>query len=558
MDEVATETQTRSLDAFRAVVRNPELRRLQLAWAGSNLGTWGYGVALSVYAYDHGGATAVGVVGLVRLVPAAIAAPFMGVLGDRHSRRLVMVASDLSRVLVVGLAAGAIVLKMNPAVVYALAAVGVVTSTAFRPAQAAIIPSLANTPQELTASNVVSSSIEAVGMFAGPAVGGIVLALYGPAAVFVLAAATFLWSAVLTLRIHEPVRTTSEENEESRAERASFIEQSVAGFGTVAKEPGPRLLVSLFAAQTLIAGALLVLEVVIAFQVLGRGAAWVGVLSASFGVGGIVGAVISGALVGRGRLAIDFGVGILLWGVPLLLIAAWPDPIVACGAMALMGIGNTLVDVSGLTLLQRSVPDDVLARVFGVLETVFLASIALGAVLTPPLVDGLGARTTMVVVGAFLPVVILLFGRKLVALDASVHVPERELALLRGISFFAPLPLPVQEHLAGRLVSSLVDGGTQIFEQGARGDRFYIVAEGTVEILKDGAPIAEILPGGYFGEIALLHDVPRQAAARALRDTELLALEGEDFVAAVTGHANSLEAAEAVVRSYGPGLGIRG
>ena len=315
----------------------------------------------------------------------------------------------------------------------------------------------------------------------------------------------------------------------------------------------------LFAAQTLIAGALLVLEVVVAFQLLGRGPAWVGVLSAAFGIGGLVGAVISGALVGRGRLAIDFGAGILLWGLPLLFIAAWPNPAVACAAMALMGIGNTLVDVSGLTLLQRSVPDDVLARVFGVLETVFLASVALGAVLTPLLVHTLGARPTLIAVGAFLPVVVALWGRKLIALDASTHAPpERELALLRGISFFAPLPLPVQEHLAGRLVASLVDAGTVVFEQGARGDRFYIVAEGVVEILKDGSPIAEILPGGYFGEIALLHDVPRQAATRALRDTELLALEGEDFVSAVTGHATSREAAEAVVRSYGPGLGIPG
>ena len=238
MSEVAAETHTRSLDAFRAVLRNPELRRLQLAWAGSNLGTWGYGVALSVFAYDHGGATAVGVVGLIRLVPAAIAAPFMGVLGDRHSRRLVMVASDLSRVLVIGLAAAAIVLKMSPAVVYALAALGVVTSTAFRPAQAAIIPGLANTPQELTASNVVSSSIEAVGMFAGPAVGGIVLALSGPAAVFVLAAATFLWSAILTLRIHEP----PPQMKERRRSRPSIPRSSSSPWRASARSqgsPGP-------------------------------------------------------------------------------------------------------------------------------------------------------------------------------------------------------------------------------------------------------------------------------------------------------------------------------
>ena len=550
------EEKTRALDAFRAVLRNPGLRRLQLAWAGSNLGTWGYGIALSVYAYDHGGATAVGVVGLIRLIPAAIAAPFMGVLGDRHSRRLVMALSDLGRVVVVGLGAVAIFLELSPGLVYLLAAVGVVVSTAFRPAQAAIIPSLASTPEELTASNVVSSTIESLGMFAGPAVGGVILALSGPAAVFAAAALTFLWSALLILRIPhgDDGRVVLDEGES----HPSFLSQAISGFGTVAKESAPRLLVGLFSAQTLIAGALLVLEVVVALELLGRGDAWVGVLSASFGVGGIVGAVISGALVNRNRLALDFGVGILLWGLPLILIGVWPYPAVAIGAMVLLGIGNTLVDVSGMTLLQRSVPDEVLARVFGVLETVFLATVALGAIVAPAIVHALGSRKALLVTGAFLPVVIALTWRKLTALDRSARAPEREVALLRGIALFSALPQPVLEHLAGRLTPFTVPASTQIFAQGDAGDRFYVVGGGQVEIVKDGSPVAEVLPGGYFGEIALLHDVPRSAAAVAVKDSEVFALEGEEFVSAVTGYATSREAAEAVIRSYGPGLGLPG
>ncbi len=545
----------RALEAFRAVFRNPGLRRLQLAWAGSNLGTWGYGIALAVYAYDHGGATAVGVVGLIRLIPAAVAAPFMGVLGDRHPRRMVMALSDLARVVLVGAGAAAVFLDLAPALIYILAALGVVASTAFRPAQAAIIPSLATSPEELTASNVVSSTIESLGMFAGPAIGGVVLAISGPASVFALAAATFLWSAVLILRIRvdDDGRT-----EHAEGERPSFLRQAVAGFGTVARERGPRLLVGLFSAQTLVAGALLVLEVVIALELLDRGDAWVGALSAAFGVGGILGAVIAGALVTRGRLAIDFGAGILLWGLPLILIGIWPHPAVALGVMVLLGIGNTLVDVSGLTLLQRSVPDELLARVFGVLETVFLATVALGAIVAPALVSTLGSRTTLIAVGAFLPVVIVLTWRKLVALDASSRAPEREIALLRGLALFSSLPRPVLEHLAGRMASSTVAAGTRIFAQGDPGDRFYVVASGQVEIDVDGSAVTELLPGGSFGEIALLHEVPRQAGATAMTETELLALEGDDFVSAVTGHARSREAAEAVIRSYGPGLGLPG
>jgi MFS family permease len=556
MSEVA-EQPTRSLDAFRSVLHNPNLRRLQLAWVGSNLGTWGYGVALAVYAYKHGGATAVGVVALVRFIPAAIAAPFMGTLGDRYPRRLVMVLSDTGRIVVVGLASVAVFAHASPVVIYVLAAAGVVISTAFRPAQAAIISSLATTPEELTASNVVSSTIEALGIFVGPAFGGLFLVVggpeKGPGVVFAVASATFLWSALLILRIHAPKDVRG--RGEGETEHPSFVKHLTEGIMTVVKEPAPRLLVALFGAQTLIAGALNVLEVVIAFELLHRGAGWVGVLSAAFGVGGLIGAGLAGVLVGRGRLAIDFGVGILLWGLPLILIGIWPNPAVAIGTMMLMGLGNTLVDVSGMTLLQRSVPDEILARVFGVLETVFLAMIALGAIITPAIVHGLHSRTALIVVGSFLPVVIALTWRHLAALDRSARVPERELALLNGIPFFAALPRPVLEHLAGALMPFKVPAHTQIFNQGDPGDRFYVVAQGVVEIMKDGALVTQIAPGGYFGEIALLHDVPRTAGAVAAADTELFALEGEDFVGAVTGYAPSHEAVEMVVRSYGPGLG---
>jgi predicted MFS family arabinose efflux permease len=440
-------------------------------------------------------------------------------------------------------------------VIYVLAAAGVVLSTAFRPAQAAIIPTLATSPQELTASNVVSSTIESLGMFAGPAIGGLILALSGPAAVFACAAATFLWSALLILRIHVDERPASTADGED-AEQPSFFQHAFGGFSTVAKESAPRLLVLLFGAQTLVAGGLVVLEVVVARDLLARGNGWVGLLSGAFGIGGLLGAAASAALVSRGRLAIDFGTGILLWGIPLVLIGIWPYPIVAIVTMVLMGIGNTLVDVSGLTLLQRSVPDEVLARVFGVLETVFLATVALGAITAPALVHWLKPRGALLAFGAFLPVIIVLFGRHLLRLDTSLRAPERELALLRGISFFAPLQQPVLEHLAGRLVPMHVEAGEHIFEQGDVGDRFYIVAEGVVRIFKDGAELTEIAPGGYFGEIALLHDVTRQAGAVAAEPSELFALEGEDFVDAVTGSSTSREAADAVVRSYGVGFAL--
>ncbi|TMJ93841.1 MAG: hypothetical protein E6G67_11245, partial [Actinobacteria bacterium] len=86
-----------SLRAFRDVFRNPGLRRVELAFAGSELGDWGWTIALAVYAYGAGGAAAVGVLGLIKTLPAAVAAPFASFFADRFRRERVMFATDLAR-----------------------------------------------------------------------------------------------------------------------------------------------------------------------------------------------------------------------------------------------------------------------------------------------------------------------------------------------------------------------------------------------------------------------------------------------------------------------------
>ena len=299
------------------------------------------------------------------------------------------------------------------------------------------------------------------------------------------------------------------------------------------------------------------LEVVIALEVLDKDEEWVGLILAAFGVGGLLGAVIAGMLVSRQKLAFDFSVGIMLWGLPLVLIAIWPEPIVALLAFALMGVGNTLVDVSGFTLMQRSVDDAVLARVFAVFETLFLLTVSMGAIATPLLLEVFGNQTTLIIVGVFLPIVMLLTWKQLSAMDRESIVPERQLALLRGIPIFAPLPSAALESLAGAMELKTVPAGTQIFAQGDAGDLFYVVASGRVEVVKDGEPITLVGPGGFFGEIALLHDVPRQASVRTTEDSEVYALDGDQFVAAVTGHAPSMEAAGATIGSYGLGRPVQ-
>lgn len=528
-----------SLRALGAVLRSPALRRLQLAWVGSILGGWAYLVALGVYAYDQGGAAAVGLAGLIRFIPGAIAAPFAATLVDRYPRVTMMITSDLVR-FVLMLAAAAVIAVDGPApVVYAIVALTTVAGTVFRPAQSALLPSLVASPAELTAANVASSTLESMGTFLGPALGGLLLAVSDPAVVFAANGATFLWSAfvVAGLRGREAPRERPAPEAGAKGESEGIL----AGIRTIVREPSLRTLVGLYTAQTVVAGALNVLVVVTAFELLELDEAGVGLLYAAVGVGGLVGGFVALVLSTRGRLARDFAIGLALFGLPLAVVGGLPFAVIAVVALGVLGIGNSIVDVNALTIMQRAVPDAVLGRALGALDGLLIGGLGLGALAAPALIELVGPEAALVVTGAVLPVLALVTRPRLLAIDRMSGAPEAT-ELLRGVSLLAALPEPVLERLAREAAPVRVQAGIPIVREGEPGDRFYVVRTGQVSIL--GRTFG---PGESFGEIALLRDVPRTATAVAVTDVELVALEREPFVAAVTGHAPSASAADTVI-----------
>jgi MFS family permease len=531
-----------SLNAFKGIYRNRSLRRLQLAWIGSSVGTWAYVVALMVYAYRQGGPGAVGLVGLIRWFPAAVAAPFGGMIGDRFPRLRVMVLSDLLRASALAAAAAAVALNGPAVVVYLLAILVTLVSQAFQPAEAALLPTLAETPEELAAANVASTTIEAAGYFVGPALGGLLLAVSNVETVFAATALAFLWSAavlaLIRLQAPEPKR---------EAARGSWQQEALAGFRTIWRDSRLRLIVGLFAAQTLVYGAFIVLTAVAAIQLLNLGSPGIGYLNAALGVGGLVGGVVAVTLVGVRRLAFTFGFALILWGAPILLIGVWAKAVPAFVLIAIAGLGLTIVDVAGFTLLQRAVPEDVLARVFGVLHSAFYLTGGIGAIVAPPLINWLGIRGALIATGAVLPAVTIPTFGLLARIDRTLRVPTAELAQLQAIPMFAPLPAPTLEALALSMTRREVPAGETIFRQGDHGDRFYIIDSGEIEIEIDGREANVLGPGEHFGEIALLRDISRTATARARKETKLYALERDAFLGAVTGHAGSSEEAETVV-----------
>jgi MFS family permease len=534
-----------SIRAFAQAFRSPELRRLQLAGAGSTLAVWAYSIAIAVYAYREDGAGAVGIVLFVRWSLAAVFAPWLALFADRVSRRRVMLSVDLSRVALVGGMTVVAVAGGPSLVTYALAVVMSVISTAFGPAQAALLPSLAATPEHLTASNLALNTISSVGMFAGPAIGGVILAFSGPWLVFALAGVSYLWSAVCVLGLPR------DEPPERSGEHAIGGEL-LAGFRAIREDRNLQVVIGLTGAQMFVAGALEVVIVVDAIRVLNAGNSGVGWLNTALGVGGLLGGLVGVVLTARKRLAGDFRLGLAVFGIALVLHATSKNYAAALVLFAVMGIGSTLVDVTGMTLLQRAAPPNVVGRVFGVLQSLMLAAIAVGSLITPLLISQLGPRTTFVVVGVVLPALALLTWRMITRIDAGARVAVEPLELLRAIPIFAPLAPAAIERLASIAAEQHVPAAATVLEQGDAGDRFFVIAEGGASVAIDGVEQARLGRGDFFGEIALLRDVPRTASVTAIEALRLYTLERDDFIAAVTGYAPSREAAESIVSARLP------
>lgn len=525
--------------AFSAVFRNSNLRRVELSWAGTVCAYWIFIVTLGLYAYERGGATAVGLVGLLRVLPSVVAAPFGAILGDRYRRERVVVAINVARSITIVSAAAAAALAAPAGVVYALASLMGLLQSIFRPTQAALLPLLARTPKELTAANLVLTTIESVGIFVGPAIGGVLIAVTGTDTVFAVTGAVFLVAALVLVGV------SVERTREAQVRKKSFVSEAFAGFGTVAHDARLRLIIGLYGLQTLVAGAVNVLIVVLALETLDLGKAGIGFLNSAVGIGGLLGGVVAVGLVARPHLASAFGAGLALAGLPIAVIALLPHTAAALLLLALAGLGTTIVDVAGITLLQRNTPDEVLTRVMGVVQSVFVGTLGLGAVLAPALIDGVGDRWTLAVVGIPIGVAAALAWPRFRRLDRAALAPANA-DVLRRIPIFSSLPPPIVEQLARDAHPLHVSDGHPIVRAGEKGDDFYVILKGDVEVQADGERPRALHEGDSFGEIALLRDVPRTATVTARSPVELLVIEREPFLAAVTGHPESAAAAHAV------------
>lgn len=533
-----------SLRCFRLAFADRGLAWLQCAWACCITAESCFEIALAVFAYAEGGITAAGTLALVRAAVSALTAPLTAGLGDRFPRQVVLVVTGAALGVVTALIAVAAWVGESYAV-YGLSLAFAVAVPAYRPVQSALLPNVARTPDQLTASNVAVSLLEGLGVLVGPVIAGVLLAVSGAAAAFIAAVLLFAGTTVAAARIG---RIADDGEVDAQAAGDGALHEALLGIRESVGNPGVRVLLGLYTTSMLVWGAFFqVLVVVIAIERLDIGEGGAGLLAAATGVGAVICAAMAGSLVGRRRLAPALAVGVGCWALPLAVMAVTHSPAVAAVVAMLIGAGVVLIDVVTFTLLQRAAPDEVLARVFGVLESAMRAALGIGAIAVPALVAATDLAVTLAIVAAVQPIALAVAWPRLRAVDSVDLVPVERIALLRSVAMFAALPPLPLERLAARLRPETADIGEVIIRQGDAGDVVYVVAEGTVDVVHDGNHVATLGAGNVFGEIALLRDVPRTATVTALEPCRLYTLERDEFLAAVTGHAPAHAGASAFV-----------
>jgi MFS family permease len=507
-------------------------RNLQLLFGGqviSTFGDWLYVVALVVLAYDlTGSATLVAAITFVRLLPYALFLPFSGVLADRGNRKALMIGADLGR--------GACMLGLlfvgseeTLWIAFPLVFLATAFSSLFKPAMSSVLPALVGDEENLVKANGIWSQMDALSFVLGPALGGVLVLLGEPRLAFLINGLTFLISAATLLFVRVPPREAAERREGGEE---GWLSETVAGFRFLFKE-NEGVLAAFTLTITgigLMGGAMWTLTVVLAEETFGLGGQGTGFLNAAYGAGGLLGGLVVGAAASRLGLGSTFIWGTAISSAVAILFGLSPAGVLPFVLILALGVTDVFSDVASTTVLQTGTPNELLGRVFGAFESTLVFSMLVGAAVIGPLIDITGPRAATVILTLISVALLIVCLPRLKRMEDAlgVRVFFRQVPVLTSLSHRAI------DDFASRVQVEKVPSGTDIVRQGERGDRLYILKEGEAEVSARGSEgreveVATLSKHDYFGEIALLRDVPRTATVRSRSPVELYSLGRSDF-----------------------------
>jgi MFS family permease len=519
--------------AASVCLARPQLRRLELSWLGFNLADMAVTVALGVYAFEIGGVTAVGLITVARTLPAIFSGPLFSVATDRLSRRSVLAIGYWGRAVATGLMTIALVVNAPIGVLYLLAPLDIILASSVYPASAALIPELSRKPEELGSANAVFTLMENIGSLVGPLIAAGLMALAGIEAVFVASVTFYVMAAFAT-------RSLASDRTIQSMRGIRLMAELKGGLTILRRHWDARTVLIAWTLVSMLLGVLEVAIVVVALDLLRWDDAGVGLLAASVGIGGVIGATllaVSSRTRAYGRAMVFalvlFGLGLAGASVAVVLTVTL--------AMVVIGYAVSQADVAGQTLLQRTTPGDSLGRVLGLLEGSYWAAVGIGALIGSLVIDWLGLVSALLVFAVLAGTLALAFIRPLRRIDAEASVAQDRVALFGQCGLFTALPIPTVEYLASHATEAVFSPSEKIIVQGEHGDDVYVIVEGEVGVEVEGREVTTLYRGDYFGEIALLYDTPRTATVRAHNQCRTLSFDGPTFVAAVSGYVGSSE-----------------
>ncbi len=545
-------TGARQLPPISTALRNPELRRVLVAYLASVISEWALWVALLVYAYERSGKMAAGLVSISLFVPGALIAPFAGAAAD--GPRPTKVLANVSAIQAVALAISACFAYLRwPLLTVIVPAAAALTMLSYiRPCFSVVVPGLVKSAGELTVANLLTGYCDSACVLAGPLAASALIALDGPPIVLAVTASLAALALLVTLPL---VRLDPGPGAQPALGReGSRTGALIDGVRALSQRKGAVPLLSVLGGQYVLIGALDLLYVVLATEKFGLGASGPGILGAAFGVGALLGAAASTVLVARKRLAPLLMLSLLGICGSLAVIAGFTTYAVALVVLPVVGLSRAVLDLTGRMLMQRAAPQDVLASIFATMESLSLIAAALGSLVAQVILAVAGVRAALVAVAAVLGLLLLLTARRLVQIDASADAPVVAIRLLRRLALFAPLPGPALEGVARAARPIRFSPGERIIREGEAGDSYYAIVAGEVDVTMEGRHRRVMARGQGFGEIALLADVLRTATIIARTDVDLLEIGRPAFLTAVTGHDASKQAAWGVARTLHPVL----